>query len=74
MPNTPKVFTSTSDQIQIQRSRGLQITNDAATQKIIKAENYYNLFNGYKWPFLDSNHIGPGEKYRTQKYLYPIYP
>ena len=61
--NSPKIYTTTSDQIQKQLSRGLQITNDASTRKIIEAENYYNLFNGYKWLFLDSNHTGPDEKY-----------
>lgn len=53
MSSTPKIFTPTTDQIQKQISRGLQITNDAETQKIIESENYYNLFNGYKWLFLD---------------------
>lgn len=63
MPNTSKIFTTTYDQIQKQISRGLMITNDASTQKIIEAENYYNLFNGYKWLFLDSNYTGVDEKY-----------
>lgn len=63
MSNTPKIFTSTADQIQKQISRGLQISSDISTQKIIESENYYNLFNGYKWLFLDSNYTGPDEKY-----------
>lgn len=54
MPNVPRVFKETQDQIIIQQGRGLQIVNDAATQRIIEAENYYKLFNGYKEPFLDS--------------------
>ena len=63
MSNTPKVFTATSKQIQTQLSRGLLIVNDDSTQKIIESENYYNLFNGYKWLFLDSSYTGPDEKY-----------
>lgn len=63
MPGTQKIFTTTKDQIQKQISRGLKITNDDATQKIIETENYYNLFNGYKWLFLDADHSGPDEKY-----------
>ena len=55
MPNVPRVFKETQDQIIIQQGRGLQILNDAATQRIIEAENYYKLFNGYKEPFLDSS-------------------
>ena len=54
MPNVPRVFKETQDQIIIQQGRGLQIVNNAATQRIIEAENYYKLFNGYKEPFLDS--------------------
>ncbi len=73
MPNTPKIFTSTSDQIQKQISRGLQITNDAVTQKTIESENYYNLFNGYKKPFLDPSHIGPDEKYLSGTKFEEIY-
>lgn len=63
MPHTPKIFTQTSEQIQKQLSRGLQIANNAATQKIIESENYYNLFNGYKWLFLNPDYHGPDEQY-----------
>lgn len=55
MANTPRVFTSTVDQISIQSGRGLSIQNDTATQRIIESENYYKLFNGYKEPFLDKS-------------------
>lgn len=73
MPNTPKIFTATADQIQKQLSRGLQISNDPATQKIIESENYYNLFNGYKWLFLDPSYKGPDEKYLAGADFYEIY-
>lgn len=63
MTNVPKVFTSTSEQIQKQISRGLQINNDASTIKIIESENYYNLFNGYKWLFLEPGHEASDERY-----------
>lgn len=65
MPSTPKIFTTTYDQIQKQISRGLLITNDASTQKIIESENYYNLFNGYKWLFLNPapTHTDSDEQY-----------
>ena len=42
MPNVPRVFKETQDQIIIQQGRGLQIVNNAATQRIIEAENYYS--------------------------------
>lgn len=69
----PKTFTPTSDQIQKQISRGLQITDDAATRKIIESENYYNLFNGYKWLFLDRSYTGPDEKYLSGTKFEEIY-
>lgn len=73
MPNAPKIFTTTYDQIQKQISRGLLITNDAPTQKIIEAENYYNLFNGYKWLFLDPAYTGSDEQYLTGTKFEEIY-
>ena len=51
MPNVPRVFKETQDQIIIQQGRGLQIVNNAATQRIIEAENYYKLFNGKRLNF-----------------------
>ena len=36
MPNVPRVFKETQDQIIIQQGRGLQIVNNAATQRIIR--------------------------------------
>lgn len=53
MSSVLREFKETQDQIIIQQERGLQILNDATTQRIIEAENYYKLFNGYKEPFLD---------------------
>ena len=74
MPNVPRVFKETQDQIIIQQGRGLQIVNNAATQRIIEAENYYKLFNGYKEPFLDSTKSDetylPGTKFEE---IYALY-
>ena len=74
MPNVPRVFKETQDQIIIQQGRGLQIVNNAATQRIIEAENYYKLFNGYKEPFLDSTKSYetylPGTKFEE---IYALY-
>lgn len=74
MPNIPKVFKETQDQIMIQQERGLQISNDVSTQRIIEAENYYKLFNGYKRPFLDSRKPDeaylPGTKFEE---IYALY-
>lgn len=74
MPNVPKVFKETQDQIIIQQGRGLQILNDAVTQRIIESENYYKLFNGYKEPFLDwtkpDETYLPGTKFEEVYALY----
>jgi abortive infection bacteriophage resistance protein len=74
MSNVPRVFKETQDQIIIQQGRGLQILNDATTQRIIEAENYYKLFNGYKEPFLDSTKPDetylPGTKFEEVYALY----
>lgn len=74
MSNVPRVFKETKDQIIIQQGRGLQILNDATTQRIIEAENYYKLFNGYKEPFLDSTKPDetylPGTKFEEVYALY----
>lgn len=74
MANIPRVFKETQDQIIIQQGRGLQILNDGVTQRIIEAENYYKLFNGYKEPFLDSTKPDetylPGTKFEEVYALY----
>lgn len=53
MSNQPRVYRDVREQIQIQADRGLIISNDPNTHRIIEAENYYKLFNGYKDLFLD---------------------
>lgn len=73
MSKAPKVFTSIPDQIQKQISRGLAITDDAVTRKIIESENYYNLFNGYKQLFLDPAYAGSDEQYKKGASFDEIY-
>lgn len=74
MQNTPRVFKETQEQIEIQKARGLEISNDVTTQRIIELENYYKLFNGYKKPFLDPTKIDetylPGTKFNE---IYSLY-
>lgn len=71
MKNTPRIFKEIYDQIAIQQSRGLKISNDVITQRIIESENYYKLFNGYKKPFLDSTK--PDETYLSGTKFDEIY-
>ncbi len=58
-----KVYSSTDDQIHILRSRGMTIADAACAKRTIDLENYYNLINGYKQPFLDSTYSGSDERY-----------
>jgi abortive infection bacteriophage resistance protein len=48
--NASKPFKTIDEQIQILQSRGIEIDTDA--KKILGNENYYNVINGYKDPFL----------------------
>ena len=58
-----KVYSSTNDQIRILRSRGMNIADDGSAMQVIDLENYYNLINGYKQPFLDATYSGSDERY-----------
>lgn len=60
-----KIFTGVEEQIRIQAERGLTISDDDATQRKILMCNYYNLFNGYKTPFLESNNGTNSEIYKN---------
>lgn len=74
MQNMPRVFKETQEQIAIQKARGLEISNDVTTKRIIESENYYKLFNGYKKPFLDPTKVEeaylPGTKFDE---IYSLY-
>lgn len=53
----PKVYKSSRQQLQILRNRGMIINKGAQgsrVMKILESENYYNVINGYKEPFLAS--------------------
>lgn len=60
-----KKYSSYRKQLQILRARGLSIPYGSKASraiKILEKENYYNLINGYKEPFLDLNST-------TERYL-----
>lgn len=48
-----KPFTEVYDQIKILRGRNLTVSNVKRTQHLLLKENYYNIINGYKDPFLE---------------------
>lgn len=58
-----KVYSNTNDQIRILRSRGMNIADADNAMRVIDLENYYNLINGYKQPFIDSTYSGSDERY-----------
>ncbi len=51
-----KPFKTYNQQLRILRSRNLSIPKGSKAIKILKRENYYNIINGYKDIFLDSNY------------------
>ena len=60
-----KTFSTTNAQLRKLRARGMVISNGSRTKRIIEMENYYNLINGYKSPFLDKSYSGTDEQYLT---------
>jgi abortive infection bacteriophage resistance protein len=70
-----KVFMKTNAQMQLLRSRGLQISG-SSEKRLLEKENYYNLINGYKPLFLDNSFQGQGERYKAGakfKELYALF-
>ena len=62
-----KEFKTYDEQIEILASRGIQILSSAdksAAKKALQHYGYYNLINGYKKPFLDSNNTPTEDKYK----------
>lgn len=53
-----KDFKTYTEQIQILKDRNLVIYDCAATRRILQRGNYYNIINGYKDLFLDTNMNG----------------
>ena len=47
-----KPFCKLADQIEILKERKLNISNEERAMQVLQIENYYNLVNGYKLPFL----------------------
>lgn len=56
-----KGFKTFEEQIDILKSRGLIIPDKEQTISILSRENYYNIINGYKFPFIDKKNSS--EKY-----------
>lgn len=57
-----KEFCNINEQIEKIKSKHIIINDEDKTKKILYKENYYNVINGYKWPFLSGgrNHFTPG--------------
>jgi len=53
-----KPFTTHQEQIEILKNRGLIISDEPSACKILDAENYYNLINGYKNSFITTDTNG----------------
>lgn len=49
---TDKPFKTIDEQLNILKSRGLVIINDSAAKQSLQNNGYYEIINGYKYPFL----------------------
>lgn len=56
-----KKFKTYSEQVNTLKKRGLVIQDISYAEKMLASENYYNIINGYKEPFLD-------KRYKREKY------
>lgn len=57
-----KEFCTVDEQIKKIKARHIIVNNEDKAKNILYKENYYNVINGYKWPFLSggSDHFAPG--------------
>lgn len=68
-----KIYASTEYQLEQLCSRGIIISDMIMAKQIIELENYFNLINGYKEPFLDNSYVGKGERYLAGTMFEEIY-
>lgn len=66
-----KKFKTYIEQINTLKKRKLTINDNAFAEKILATENYYNLINGYKEPFLDKRY--KKERYKKNVSIDEIY-
>lgn len=66
-----KCFTDHRTQLRLLQARGITIKNRKKAKSILARVNYYNLINGYKGVFIDSNMVG--EKYKVGTSIEEIY-
>ena len=52
------IFSTLSDQVNILKTRKMVVSNDDGVKYILSRENYYNVINGYKKPFLKKDLAG----------------
>ena len=68
------MFSDINKQITILKSRGLEITNNSVNRNLLMDNNYYNVINGFKEPFLDKSKVietyKPGSKFEE---IYSLY-
>lgn len=70
-----KPFTTYKEQIKILQNRGINISSEqdiTFALEILQKVGYYNLINGYKKPFLDTQYSGLDEKFKDGTTLQEI--
>ena len=66
-----KKFKSYNEQIKILKGRKLVISNEIWAKDMLERENYYNIINGYKEPFIDKRY--KKERYKKGATIEEIY-
>lgn len=66
-----KEFKTLDEQIEILKSRGMDIQDEEDTRKYLLSNNYYNIINGYSKPFLEEkNKYFRGTTFNEVRQLY----
>jgi abortive infection bacteriophage resistance protein len=67
----PKEFKTIDEQINLLKSRGMNIPDEQRAKKYLLTNNYYNIINGYSKPFLKEKEVYlPGTTFDEVSRLY----
>lgn len=68
-----KEFKTIDEQINLLKARNVSFNNEAEAKKILLNNNYYNIINGYKDLFLDSNNLQDFKQGTAFEEIYALY-
>lgn len=68
-----KEFKTLEEQIELLKTRNILFNDEESTRKILLHNNYYNIINGYKDLFLDTNNPTVYKQNTTFEEIYSLY-